>query len=69
VDSLERKNEIEIVKLQGDLRVLGEKLDTIKSNDLVHIQVAVDNIYKVLWAVGIIVLGHLGMAVKVALWG
>jgi|TARA_R110002020_G_scaffold475336_3_gene709652 hypothetical protein len=69
VDTLERQNEIEIVKIQGELRILGQKLDTIKNNDLIHIQKSVDNVNKVLWAVGIVVLGHLGMAMKVTLWG
>ncbi len=68
-DSLEHKNQIEIVKIQGELRLLNGKLDTIKNNDLSHIQKSVDTINKILWAVGLVVLGHLGIAVKVALWG
>ena len=68
-DSLEHKNQIEIVKIQGELRLLNGKLDTIKNNDLSHIQKSVDTINKILWAVGLVVLGQLGIAVKVALWG
>jgi|TARA_R110002020_G_scaffold152188_1_gene329919 hypothetical protein len=69
VDSPEHKNELEIVKIQGELRLLNGKLDTIKSNDLRHIQDSIDTINKILWAVGLVVLGQLGIAVKVALWG
>lgn len=69
MDSPEHKNELEIVKIQGELRLLNGKLDTIKSNDLRHIQDSIDTINKILWAVGLVVLGQLGIAVKVALWG
>ena len=69
MDSPEHKNELEIVKIQGELRLLNGKLDTIKNNDLTHIQKSVDTINKILWAVGLVVLGQLGIAVKVALWG
>jgi len=68
-DSLEHKNQIEIVKIQGEIRLVHGKLDTIKNNDLVHIKQSVDTINKILWAVGVVVLGQLGIAVKVALWG
>lgn len=63
-----RKNELEIVEIRGDLKVLSQKIDTIKSNDLYHIQKSVDFINKVLWAVGMLVLGHLGIALKNTLW-
>ena len=69
MDPSAHKNELEIVKIQGELRLLNGKLDTIKNNDLSHIQKSVDTINKILWAVGLVVLGHLGIAVKVALWG
>ena len=69
MDSLEHKNELEIVKMQGELRLLNGKLDTIKNNALFHIQKSVDTINKILWAVGLVVLGHLGIAVQASLWG
>ena len=68
-DSLEHKNQIEIVKIQGEIRLVHGKLDTIKNNDLVHIKQSVDTINKILWAVGVVVLGQLGIAVKSSLWG
>ena len=46
--SPEHKNELEIVKIQGELRLLNGKLDTIKSNDLRHIQDSIDTINKIL---------------------
>ena len=64
-----RKNELDILELKGEFKLLSQKLDTIKTNDLYHIQKAVDGVQRVLWAVGLLVLGHLGVAIKTALWG
>ena len=69
MSELSRQNEFDIVELRGEMKLLSQKLDTIKDNDLVHIQKSVDGIQKVLWAVGLLVLGHLGVAIKTALWG
>jgi hypothetical protein len=69
MSDLSRQNEIDIVELRGEMKLFSQKLDTIKNNDLVHIQKGVDGVQKVLWAVGLLVLGHLGVAIKTALWG
>jgi len=68
-EDLGRKNELEILGLRGDLKLLNQKLDTIKNNDLYHLQKSLDGVQKVLWTVGVMVLGHLGVSVKAALWG
>ncbi len=68
-ENLGRKNEREILEIRGDIRLLDQKLDTIKNNDLAHIQKSLDGFQKVMWAVGLMVLGHLGVAIKTALWG
>ena len=69
VEDLGRKNELEIIELRGDLKLLNQKLDTIKTNDLYHIQKSLDGSQRVMWAVGLMVLGQLGVAVRSALWG
>ena len=69
MEDLDRKNELQIIEIRGDLKLLGQKLDTIKSNDIAHLQKSLEGIQKVLWTVGVLVLGHLGVAVKTALWG
>jgi len=66
---LDRKNELAITELRGDIRLLGQKLDTIKDNDIAHLQKSIDGVQKVMWTVGVLVLGHLGVAIKAALWG
>ena len=68
-EDLGRKNELEILEIRGDIRLLDQKLDTIKNNDLAHIQKSVDSVHKFMWAVGLMVLGHLGVSIKTALWG
>ena len=68
-EDLDRKNELAIIEIRGDIKLLGQKLDTIKDNDIVHLQKALDGVQKVLWTVGVLVLGHLGVAIKTALWG
>ena len=68
-ENLGRKNELEIREIRGDLKLLDQKLDTIKTNDLYHIQKSLDGSQRVMWAVGLMVLGQLGVAIKSALWG
>ncbi len=68
-ENLGRKNELEIREIRGDLKLLDLKLDTIKTNDLYHIQKSLDGSQRVMWAVGLMVLGQLGVAIKSALWG
>jgi hypothetical protein len=65
---MERKNELAIVQIQEELKHLAEKLDMIRTNDLIHIQRSIDGINKILWAVGLLLLGQLAFAVQAVLW-
>mgnify|MGYP003131337304 CR=1 FL=1 len=67
--NLDRKNELELVKIQGELKVLSERIETIKSNDLLHLQKSLDLITKILWGVGILILGQLAIGIRLALFG
>tara|TARA_R100001086_G_scaffold161004_1_gene86664 strand:+ start:339 stop:548 length:210 start_codon:yes stop_codon:yes gene_type:complete len=68
MEDVQRKNELDIVQIRGEIQLLSQKLDSMKKNDLFHIQKAVDGINKVLWAVGILLLGQVAFAIKTALW-
>lgn len=68
-EDLGRKNELELVKIQGELKILSERIETIKTNDLHHVQKSLDIITKILWGVGILVLGQLAVGVRLALFG
>jgi hypothetical protein len=41
----EQNNSLEIIKLQGEIKVIHEKITTIKDNHLTHLEQKVDNIY------------------------
>jgi|TARA_R100001530_G_scaffold76893_2_gene53964 hypothetical protein len=69
MEGLDRKNEIQIIEIRGELKLLVQQLQTLKNNDLYHLQKSVEGIQKVLWAVGFLVLGQLGIAIRAALWG
>ena len=66
---LGRENEIELVKIQGDLKLLSGKIHTIKTNDLYHVQKSLDFITKILWGVGLLVLGQLAVGARLAIFG
>ena len=69
MSNIERKNEIDIVKIRGELKLLSEKIEVIKTNDLHHIQKSIDSVNKILWAVGLLILAQLAMGIKSALFG
>lgn len=66
-EPLDRQNQIDIIQLRVELKLLSQKLDVIKSNDLHHIQKSIDRISKVLWGVGFLILGQLVIAIRVAI--
>jgi hypothetical protein len=66
---LDRKNELEIVQIRGDLRLLAQKVEGIKTNDLRHIQKSIDNITRILWGVGFLILGQIIVGIKSLLIG
>lgn len=68
-EDLDRKNELELVKIQGELKILSERIETIKTNDLHHLQKSLDIITKILWGVGVLILGQLAVGVRLALFG
>ena len=66
---LDRKNELEIVQIRGELKLLSEKIEAIKNNDLHHIQKSIDNITRILWGVGFLILGQILVGVRSLLMG
>jgi|TARA_R110000803_G_scaffold72778_1_gene136505 hypothetical protein len=68
-EDLDRKNELELVKIQGDIKLLSERIHIIKTNDLHHLQKSLDLITKILWGVGILILGQVIIGARVTLFG
>tara|TARA_R100001594_G_scaffold60827_2_gene94757 strand:- start:2115 stop:2327 length:213 start_codon:yes stop_codon:yes gene_type:complete len=68
-DDLVRKNELDLIKIQGEIRLLSERIDVIKNNDLHHVQKSLDFITKILWGVGILVIGQVAVAIRLSISG
>jgi len=66
---LDRQNELDIVQIRGDLNLIAQKVEAIKNNDLHHIQKSIDNITRILWGVGFLILGQIVVAIKSLLVG
>jgi len=64
-----RKNELELVTIRGEIKLLAQKVESLKNNDFRHLQVSINNIYKILWGVAILVLGELAVGLRIAIWG
>ncbi len=67
--SLDRKNELDIVQVRGDLKLIAQKVDNLKNNDLHHIQLSINNINRILLGVGLLILGQLFIALRSILVG
>ncbi len=67
--SLDRKNELDIVQIRGDLKLISQKVDNLKNNDLHHIQLSINNINRILLGVGLLILGQLFIALRSILVG
>ena len=65
----EMQNKLEIIEMKGELKLLHQKIDTIKSNDLVHMEKTINSINKVLWTVGVMVFAQFIWLIKTVLMG
>ena len=48
-----RENREDIIRIQGDIKLIHTKLD----NHITHLSQKIDTIYKIVWTVSVIVLG------------
>ena len=53
------ENKEELLKVNGSIDLINQRLDTLENNHLAHIQKDVDRILYILGAVGLAVLGEL----------
>ena len=68
MSGIERRNELELVEIRGELRLLSEKIDVLKNNDIYHIQKSIDTFSKILWAVGFLILAQLAVGIRLAVF-
>ena len=69
MDDLSRKNELELVEIKGELKLLSQKIDVIKTNDIYHVQKSLDTMSKRLWAIGFLIIGQLVVGLRMMVWG
>ena len=69
MDDLSRKNELELVAIKGELKLLSQKIDVIKTNDIYHVQKSLDTMSKRLWAIGFLIIGQLVVGLRMMVWG
>jgi len=69
VDELSRKNELELVAIKGELKLLSQKMDVIKTNDIYHLQKSLDMMSRRLWAIGLLILGQIVVGLRMMVWG
>ncbi len=68
-EQIDIKNKLDIVELQGEIKLLRQEIDTVKNNHIWHLQKSIDGINKVLWTVGFMVLAQFLWVIKTALMG
>jgi len=62
------ENKEELLKVNGSIDLINQRLDTLENNHLAHIQKDIDRILYILGAVGIAVLGELFILLNKVLW-
>ena len=60
---------IEITEVKGDLKLVNQELDTIKTNHLFHIQKSITTINKILWTLWIMIFAELVLLLRQLLLG
>jgi len=56
--------EVEIAYIQGEIKLVNEKLDMLENNHLAHIQKQIDKICYIVWTVGYLVFTQLVYALR-----
>ena len=57
-------NRESIIELQGEMKLIHNKIDTIENNHLKHIQDQVNRISWVIYTIAILILGQVFMALR-----
>lgn len=60
----DKNNDIEIERLNGEIKLINQKIDTILHNHLAHMQQDIDKLNRLVWTVGLIVFTNLIFIVR-----
>jgi len=55
---------IEVTEVKGDIKLINQDIESIKSNHLAHIQKSISNINKVVWTVGVMIFAELVLLLR-----
>tara|TARA_R100001530_G_scaffold128718_1_gene98587 strand:- start:387 stop:593 length:207 start_codon:yes stop_codon:yes gene_type:complete len=55
---------IEVTEVKGDIKLINQDIESIKSNHLTHIQKSISNINKVVWTVGVMIFAELVLLLR-----
>ncbi len=69
MDDLSRKNELELVAIRGELKLLSQQINVVKTNDIYHLQKSLDTMSRRLWAIGFLILGQIIIGLRIIVWG
>ena len=56
--------EVEIERINGEVKLIKQKLEIIETNHLVHIQKSIDTLNKICWTVGFMVFAQFFYVVR-----
>lgn len=59
---------VEIEKINGNIKLIENSIRTIETNHLAHIQKSIENINRVLWSVGFMLFAQLVLVVRDAIF-
>jgi len=63
------RKKLEFTFYLDKLKLLSQKIDVIKTNDIYHVQKSLDTMSKRLWAIGLLILGQLIVGLRLTVWG
>ena len=56
---MEKNIDVEVARIDGELKLIHEKLKVIETNHLAHLKADIDKINKLVWTIGIMVFSNL----------
>lgn len=69
VNTVETRTAVEIERIKGDVRLIQQSIEIIKTNHLKHIEEDLSSVKKVLWAVGFLLVTQMLIIIRELLLG
>lgn len=69
VNTAETRTAVEIERIKGDVRLIQQSIEIIKTNHLKHIEEDLSSVKKVLWAVGFLLVTQMLIIIRELLLG